>query len=206
MNDKIADKQNQRERLGTRIKKRVIAGVKFLNREKRIIEKKEIESILPHRGRMLFLDQVIITAKKIIGEFLVTEEVCDGHEIGGQLMFKGVDFPEMTAQLLGVWLAQQADQYPNLNEKLAFFRKSSFKCISLAIPGDLLRVEIPVVERNEEEEKEGNPRIETISIEDKPERSRQQTIAINTEIWVGDKKKAVIYFVELGIVDAEKLS
>ncbi len=192
--------------IGARIKKGVIAGVRFLKKEKRIIETEQIRSILPHRGGKLFLDKVTITAKKITGEYLVTEEACRGHKIGGQLMFKGVDYPEMAAQLLGVWLSQQADPHPILDGKLAFFRKASFKCVGLAVPGDLLRVEMPVIEPNEAEEEEGNPRIETVGTEDRPGRLRQQAIAVKTEIWAGDKKRAVIYFVELGIANVKKLS
>lgn len=189
-----------------KIKKVVIAGVKFLTREKTIIGKEQIQSILPHRERMLLLDRVTITTKKVIGEFLITPEVCRGHEIGGKPMFRGVDYVEMTAQLLGVWLAQETAQYPGFNGKLTPLRKASFKCISPAIPGDPLRVEIPVKERNEQEGEEGNPRIETIGSEDRPARLRQQAIGLNAEVWVANTKKAVIYFIELGIVDAKSLA
>ena len=213
MNDKTSDNQEQkngklREKIKKGVKKGVIVivGVKFLKREKRIIEKEEIMSILPHRKGKLFLDRVTITPKKIIGEFLVTPEACEGHEIGGQLLFRGVDYPEMAAQLLGIWLAQQAAQHPNLNGKLAYLRKASFKCIGPSIPGDLLKVEIAVAERMEEEEGEGNPRIETVAREDRPARARQQVIGLNAGAWVNGKKRAVIYFIKLGIADAPKLS
>ena len=203
MNENRSDK-----RIGEKIKKVVVAGVRFLGfigREEIIIEKEQIKSILPHRKGKLFLDRVIITAKKITGEFLITAEACEGHEIGGQPMFRGVDYPEMTAQLLGIWLARQATQYPQLNERLAPLRKASFKCIGSSIPGDILRVEIPIKERNEEEGEEGNPRMESVKDEDRLTWSRQQAIVINAEAWVGDKKKAVIYFVELSIVDVKSL-
>jgi len=211
MNNKISDNQDQkdgkpRKKIRKGVRKRVVAGVKLLKEEKRIIKKKEIMSILPHRKGKLFLDRVTITAKKIIGEFLVTSKSCEGHKIGGQPLFRGVDYPEMTAQLLGVWLSQQVDQYSNLDGKLAFLRKASFKSINFSIPGDLLRIEISVRERNEEADEEGNPRIETIGSEDRPKRSRQQAIGLNAEAWVNDKKKAVIYFIELGIVDAKGLA
>jgi len=202
MNDK---RKPRDEGIGSKIRK-VIAGVKFLKKEERIIEKEQIMSILPHRGGKLFLDKVTITPKEIIGEWSVTREACEGHEIGGQLMFKGVDCPEMAAQLLGVWLSQQADLYPNLGGTLAFFRKASFKCMGLAVPGDLLKVKIPVIEPNEAEEEEGNPRIETVGTKDRPGRLRQQAIVVNAGIWVGNTKRAVIYFLELGIIDAKKLS
>jgi len=186
---------------------KVIRGVAgFLKRGKRVIEKDEIKRILPHQGRMLLLDRVIITATEITGEFLVTREVCEGHKIGGQLLFRGVDYVEMTAQLLVIWLAQEAAQYSNLNRKLAPLRKSSFKCISPAIPGDLLRVEIPVREHSEEEDEAGNPRIETVSSKHRPERLRQQVIGLNANVWVNNEKKAVIYFIELSIIDTKKLS
>ena len=207
MNDKIEGEQGQEKRkLRVKIRKGVIVGVKFLKKEKRVIEKEKIMSILPHRKGKLFLDRVIITAKKIIGEFLITEETCEGHEIGGQPLFRGVDYPEMTAQLLGIWLSQQIIQHSNLDGKLAFLRKASFKSIGLSIPGDLLKIEIPVKESNEEEDEEGSPRIESVGREDRPTRLRQQVIAINAAAWVGEKKKAIIYFVELGVLDAKKLS
>ena len=192
-----------------KIKRGIIAGVrflKFLGKKEITIGKDQIQSILPHRRGKLFLDRVTITAQKIIGEFLVTAEACEGHEIGGQLMFRGVDYPEMTAQLLGVWLAQQAAQHPNLNGKLAPLRKGSFKCIGPSFPGDHLRIEMPVIERNEKDKEEGSPRIENIGREGSLERSRQQVIAVNAAAWVGDRKKAVIYFVELSIIDAKRLS
>lgn len=205
MNEEKPDKT-----MRDKIKRGFIAGVefllKFLQKERIVIEKDEIKSILPHRGGKLFLDRVTITAQKIIGEFLVTAEACEGHEIGGQLMFRGVDYLEMTAQLLGVWLSQQAAQHPNLNGKLAPLRKGSFKCIGPSFPGDHLRIEISVIERNEENEEEGSPRIENVGREGRLERSKQQAIAVNAAAWVGDRKKAVIYFVELGIIDAKRLS
>jgi len=49
--------------------KKVIGGVKgFLQKEQRIIDKAQIVEILPHQGRMLLLDEVVITKKKYYWE------------------------------------------------------------------------------------------------------------------------------------------
>lgn len=189
-----------------RLKRTIAGGVSFLTRDKRIIDEEKIKSILPHGDSKRFLDRVTITAKKIIGEVTVRPEHCQGHEIGGQPLLRGVDYPEMAAQLLGIWVAQQAIQRPVLNGKLASLRKASFKCIAPCLPGDLLRAEMPIIEPNEKEEEEGSPRIEGIGREDKPGRRRYQAIGLNIEVWVGDIKRAVVYFIELSIVDAPKLS
>jgi len=70
------------------------------------IKKRKIRHILPHRGRMLLLDEVMITPEKVIGKFKVTKKVCKGHAVfGGNLVFKGSDILDMSAQLLGVWAA-----------------------------------------------------------------------------------------------------
>lgn len=93
-------------------KKRIIRRiVEFLSgRKEVIIEKDEIIKILPHRGRMLLLDRVVITPDKVVGEFTVTEEVCQGHEVwNGKAVLRGVELPEMAFQLLGVFVAKDAE-------------------------------------------------------------------------------------------------
>lgn len=73
------------------------------NGEKVVISKEEILNILFHRGRMLLLDSVTIDCGKAIGDFVVSREVCDGHEPSpGIHVFRGVDIIEMAFQLLGV--------------------------------------------------------------------------------------------------------
>lgn len=189
-----------------RLKRTIAGGVSFLKRDKRIINEEQIKSILPHGDSKRFLDRVIITSKKIIGEVTIRPEHCKDHEIDGQPVFRAVDYPEMAAQLLGIWVAQQATQHPILNGKIAPFRKSSFMSIAPSFPGDLLRMEILIIERNEEEEEEGSPRIERIGREDKPARLRYQAIGLNAGAWVGNTKRAIVYFIELSIRDAQSLA
>lgn len=200
------------ERPKRKVRKILTKGIKALleKLEKKeggiIIDKEEIMSILPHRGDKLLLDKVTITTDKVIGEFKVTEEVCRGHEIGGQPLFRGVDYPEMAAQILGIWVAQQATQHPYLHGKIAPLRKASFMSITSSFPGDLLRIEMPIKELEGEKE-EGSPRIERVGREDRPSgQQRYQAIGLNISVWVDDMKKAIVYFVELNIRDAQGLA
>jgi len=105
------EKNNRTEKQTGRTRKIFRGVVNFLKREEKIIiNKEQIGLILPHRGRMLLLDRVVITAQKIMGEFIVTNEVCDGHAVlEGKLVLKGSDLFDMAAQLLGVWAAQHSD-------------------------------------------------------------------------------------------------
>lgn len=69
-----------------------------------VIGEREIMEILPHRGRMVLLDEVIINADRVTGSFLVTKEVCEGHAVlNGGSVLRGSDILDMAAQLLGVW-------------------------------------------------------------------------------------------------------
>jgi len=173
--------------------RKVIGGVKnFLRKEKRIIEKSQIQKILPHSGRMLFLDKVIITDDKISGEFEITKEVCEGHEFNEQLIFRGVDIIEMAAQVLGIWLAQHAES----KEKIAFFRRvlGEVKFYGMVVPSDLLVVEIPV--------EEGNPRIE---ISGRPDKLLRRAVARDIIAKVGNTNRAVVSGIEFSIVDQQSL-
>jgi len=89
--------------MSSRIKEVIAGAASFLsNREEKIIiGKKDILSILPHRDRMLLLDEVTITDERVIGRFEVTEDVCQGHEFDGRLIFRGVDIVEMAALTFG---------------------------------------------------------------------------------------------------------
>jgi len=81
--------------------------------KKEIANREEIERIISYPPDIIFLDKVLKTSKdEYVGEFLVTERACGGgmHKIGEKLVFRGVDLPEMAAQLLGVlWGAQHLD-------------------------------------------------------------------------------------------------
>jgi len=172
----------------------ILAGVNFLKKDKIVLEKKEIEKILPHRGKMLLLDKVEITKKEITGEFLITIEVCEGHAINGKEVFRGVDYLEMAAQLLGIWLSQQIAE----ENKMASLRKSSFKCFSFSQPGDLLKIKMPIKQDLEDKDKI-TPRLETLSTNRNPDRIIQQAIALDVSVSVGKDKKAEINFVELSV-------
>lgn len=68
------------------------------------VRKNQLVEILPHKGRALFLDEVVIDNKAAVGVLRVTFELCEGHEVfNGQKIMRGVDILEMAAQLLGVW-------------------------------------------------------------------------------------------------------
>ncbi len=181
---------------------KIIGGVaNFFVDEKIVINKGKILEILPHRGRMLLLDQVTITDKFVIGEFKVTETVCEGHEFNGQLIFRGVDIVEMAAQTLGIWLAQ----HPESEGKIAYFRSVSAKFSGMIVPPDVLIVEIPVKgsmsdsdeDSSEESLEEANPRIE---ISGRPGRMLEKAIAENVVARVKGDKKAFIASIELSIV------
>ena len=178
--------------------RKVIGGVKnFLKKEQRIIKKAQITEILPHRGRMLLLDEVVITKKNIIGKFTVTEEVCQGHKFNDQLIFRGVDILEMAAQVLGIWLAQHSES----QGKIAFFRRADIKSFGMIVPSDLLTIEI-LVEREEGEEELENPRIE---MSGRPDRLIEKAIVENVIARVNKEKKAFISFIELSIVSKQGL-
>ena len=107
-----------------------------------IVEKEEIMTFLPHRGRMLLLDRVIITDSKATGEFLITEEVCEGHAVVEEKsVFRGVDILEISAQLLGVvWGIRHPSFKTKKRGLLRGFGNSKF--YNLVCAGDLLKVEM----------------------------------------------------------------
>lgn len=183
--------------MGKRIKKIIWGVTSFLKKEERVIDKNKILKILPHRGRMLLLDEVVITKKSIVGKFTITGDVCRGHEFNGQLVFRGVDIIEMAAQTLGVWLAQ----HPEFEKKLAFFRRliGDIKFFGMVVPADLLIIEIPVEKEAEAEaeNQQGNPRVE---ISGRPGRMIEKAIAANIIAKVGKDSKAFISGIELSII------
>jgi len=182
--------------------RKIIGGVANIFRgEKIVINKEGILAVLPHRGRMLLLDEVTITDEHILGKFNVVEDVCEGHQFNGQLIFRGVDIVEMAAQTLGIWLAQ----HPESKGKIAYFRSVSAKFSGMVVPSDDLVIEIPVKgimsddKKNSSDEslEESNPRIE---ISGRPGRMLERAIAENIVARVKDNKKAFIARIELSIV------
>ena len=100
------------------------------------IGREAIREILPHKGKMLLLDRVVVNASEVMGEFTVTEEVCEGHAMAdGQPVFKGSDIFDMAAQLTGMW----ASQHPEFKgRKAAVRRYGEAKLQGFIFPGDLL--------------------------------------------------------------------
>ncbi len=128
-------------------------GFGFLESEEkeRIISSQQIRSILPHRGRFLLLDEVLITSQKITGKIKVTEDMCLGHAVlKGEMIFRGSDFSDMAAQLLTVWAAQWPELRFSLEGKIcvpveyggSIFRMSVF-------PGDLVLMSSKEVQARE---------------------------------------------------------
>jgi len=99
--------------------KRMVQWITGLFSEKKeiIFEKEEIEKILPHRGRMLLLDRVRFSDGKAVGEFLVTDEVCEGHVIAGVPVMKGSDLCDMAAQLLGIMVHKEEEITSRLGDE-----------------------------------------------------------------------------------------
>ena len=116
----------------------------------RVLGRKEIEAILPHRGRMLLLDRVVIGTERIIGEFTVTREVCEGHAVwDGELVLKGSDLLDMSAQLLAVFLASQCPQFLGRTCRLREYGGSKFK--APIRPSEKIIIEVAVVDIEVEE-------------------------------------------------------
>jgi 3-hydroxymyristoyl/3-hydroxydecanoyl-(acyl carrier protein) dehydratase len=111
------------------------------NRRRIVVSGEDIKTILPHRGRMLLLDQVTITDGRVFGEFDVTEAVCEGHAVlGKQLVFRGVDILEMAAQLLGVYWGIQHPEFVDKKGMLRGFGGSKFH--KQVFVGDRLTIEV----------------------------------------------------------------
>ncbi|PJE69423.1 MAG: hypothetical protein COU98_02180 [Candidatus Staskawiczbacteria bacterium CG10_big_fil_rev_8_21_14_0_10_38_10] len=149
------------------------------------VEKEEIMRILPHRGRMLLLDGVLITPEIVRGAFRVTPEVCDGHAFKGKMILRGADILDMAAQTLGVW----AGQYPDLQERIAFvYRYGETKFIKPAVPSDTLIIE-------------ANPQDLTINIRRSAAGEIIRITGKNFSARVGDRQIATVTLVELIIVN-----
>jgi len=116
--------------------------IKVLLPEKKVtIGRDEIMTILPHRGTMLLLDEAVISREVIRGQLLIGDEFCIGHAVfDGRLVFRGVDVPEMAAQLLGVsW----AHQHPEFQNRIGFLREvKGAKFHGPITPGELLIIEM----------------------------------------------------------------
>jgi len=189
---------------------KVVQGAKDLltkfgkAKEKIVIGKDDILNIIPFSSEKIFLDEVTITGNKVTGKFLVTQEACAGHEIGGQPIFRAVDIVETGAQLLGVW----ASQFPELKGGLAFLSEIDFeiraKFIKAVTPGKVLTLEITEKDGDDEEEKK-NPKV---VISGRPGRAVIRVIAedISVKVDKDKNKSAVIPLIKLGIFSPKSLA
>jgi len=148
-----------------------------------IVSREEIMRILPHRGRMLLLDEVVITDNKAEGKFLVTEEVCQGHAVfDSKLVLKGSDLFDMAAQLLGVWAAKNID-FPPKNRLIREYGRARFR--KPIFPGEKLVIEIEI------------PKIKANILSNKGGWKTVHIIGEEFSVRVGDEAKARIFSVEL---------
>ncbi len=145
-------------------------------------------SILPHRGDKLLLDKVTITTKKIIGEFKVTNEVCEGHAVlDGKLVMKGSDVLDMAAQLLGVWLAQHTGHIEASNKRVMVREYGGAKFRKPIYPDEVLTLEVDA---------------ESVSAEVFSDDKLIIAKGSNFSARAGEEIKANIYSVELVFVKA----
>ena len=157
-------------------------------KEAAIVEKEQIESMLPHRGRMLLLDKVHISADEVRGIFTVTKEVCEDHAVLGEtLVFRGVDTVEMAAQTVGVsW----GVQHPDFLEKKGMLRRvDRVKFSKPVFVGD--SIEVAVKASKIRDVVLGGP---------EPEKIIVKVIAQSIEVFVGKERKAVIGEIELAFI------
>lgn len=224
MNDKNDKTEETKEIEGRvrRAKRKIAHGVRDLlmsrfgtTEKKIVVERQEIRKTIPYDEDKIFLDKLEIVDGKVTGEFLVTEEACAGHVIGGQRVFRAVDIAEMVAQFLGVWAAQ----FPELKETLAFYSEMDLevkaKFISAVVPGKVLivearRLELPKEEEanlteEEAEEKKKNPKLVSGG---RPDRPRRVIIGRNISVKVrGEKFKSTgISWISLRTPESESLA
>lgn len=115
-----------------------ILGVK----RKRTVSLLEIKKILPHRGRMLLLQEVVFKPELVCGCFRVSKEACAGHAVlSRRLVFKGSDYCDMAAQVLGVW-AFHATKTLSLKKGCVATNYGETALIKPTRPGEVLLMEI----------------------------------------------------------------
>lgn len=168
--------------------------VDFFRGRRETIGKAQILSILPHRGDKLFLDSVeIVGDKRITGQVSVRRGHCIGHEIlKDRLLFKGVDFTEMAAQILGVvW----GIKHPDFLDMVGLLKDSGgFKISRPVFVGDYLEIDIDpkdIIER----------------IRKGPEREKMFILLTlkRAVARVGKEERAEINSIRIVIVDPKKV-
>lgn len=108
-----------------------------------MLERDQIELILPHRGRALLLDRAEITETGAIGYLTVREDITEGHFPGHPVM-RGFDRSEMLVQTLGI-----AANMGLPEGYLAYLAEADgLKWPNLVVLGDLVRAEATVTRRS----------------------------------------------------------
>jgi 3-hydroxymyristoyl/3-hydroxydecanoyl-(acyl carrier protein) dehydratase len=112
----------------------------ILGKETVTVSKEEIMKALFHRGKMLLLDQVTISDGKVVGEFTLPAENCEGHEpMPNMPVMRGVEIVEMAFQLLGVMVAKNPELVDMLKGKVFAAREvAGAKFSGFIMPGDKL--------------------------------------------------------------------
>lgn len=105
----------------------------------RLLNRKDIEAILPHRDRALLLDSAEITPDGAIGYLTVREDIVEGHFPEYPIM-RGFDRAEMIVQTLGVAASTGLPE-----GHLPFLvRADGLSFRNQAVLGDLIRAEVAI--------------------------------------------------------------
>ena len=117
-------------------------GVKVL--ENRILDKEEIMKLIPHRGKLLFLDKIVeIQEKSIVAIKTFTAEECEGHPFN---TVPGLFICEAMAQ---AGAALVFYHYPHLKKKKFFLYcirgKDGLKFSLPVAPGERITLEVEIL-------------------------------------------------------------
>ncbi len=107
-----------------------------------MLERAQIELILPHRYQALLLDRAEITETGAIGYLTVREDIVKGHFPGNPVM-RGFDRAEMLAQLLGI----AANKSLPKGHLAYLVEANGLKWSSIVVLGDLVRAEVTITRR-----------------------------------------------------------
>src|SRR5581483_2107741 len=107
-----------------------------------VLDKAAIEAVLPHRGPMLLIDEVLelVEGERVVARRTVTEEDCAGHFPGNPIM-PGVKRVEALAQCGAVAVLSQEESRGKL-ARFAGIGDVRFKRV--VRPGDVLTLECEV--------------------------------------------------------------
>ena len=107
-----------------------------------MMNKEQIEAVLPHRDPMLLIDEVLelVPGERVVARRTVTAEDCDGHFPGNPIM-PGVKMVEALAQCGAVAVLSQ----PENKGKLALFAGiDDVRFKRVVRPGEVLDLECVV--------------------------------------------------------------